>query len=316
MVWLIVLGSLVVAVTLLNMKTSRPDGTYISRLHPYRKLMLYIMPTRNESVVYFDEYARADRLLAYIEEANKRFHVDFTHMVVGACTYGLHQNPRMNRFAKGLRLYQRDKVEVTFSMKRKKLGRKAKLSAVKLEMPEGESFFGLVERMNGQVKVERSDAETYQDKELGLLSKIPRPVLWRGVKLLNWLDHYGLLPGGFIANDAMYTSMFVANLGSLGMRAGYHHLYEWGNCPLFLMVGRIEERPVVEDGQVVVRKVVPLRFTYDERIDDGLNAHYGIRSVVEALENPQEIFGCLAEDGSDDHPLGRLGATSDAAEAA
>jgi hypothetical protein len=97
--------------------------------------------------------------------------------------------------------------------------------------------------------------------------------------------------------------MFVANLGSLDMAAGFHHLYEWGTCSAFLMAGKIEERPVVRDGRIVVVKVLPIRWTYDERIDDGLNARYALRAAERALENPYEFFGCLRDDGGDARPL-------------
>jgi hypothetical protein len=119
------------------------------------------------------------------------------------------------------------------------------------------------------------------------------------------LDYYNVLPASFIVNDGLYTSMFIANLGSVGMDAGFHHLYEWGNCPLFLMAGKVEERPVVHDGAVVARKQLHVRWSYDERIEDGLTASFGIESVIRALEHPYEYFGCLAEDGSDARPLDR-----------
>ena len=60
----------------------------------------------------------------------------------------------------------------------------------------------------------------------------------------------------------------------------------------------------VEAGQVVVRPTLHIRWSYDERIDDGLNARFGIDSALRALEHPFEYFGCIAEDGSDRHPLG------------
>ena len=93
--------------------------------------------------------------------------------------------------------------------------------------------------------------------------------------------------------DGFYTSMFIANLGSLGMRPAFHHLYEYGNCPLFLMVGRIEERPMVRDGVVVAENIMHIRWSYDERIDDGLSSNYGMTSFREALEDPALVFGEL-----------------------
>lgn len=309
---LITLGVVVLALVLLNLKTSRPDGDYLGKIHPYRKLMMHIMPTRNESVVYYDTHARIDHVESYLEEVNKRFHADMTHLLVGCIAVAFKKTPTMNRFVVGRRLYQRKSLWLTFSMKRQKLNRKAKLSAVKRRIDEQETFYGMCKALNESIAVERSDKKTYLDKELSLLSRIPRPVLKLGVGFLRWLDYYGLLPGGFIKNDAMYTSAFAANLGSLGMNAGYHHLYEWGTASMFIMIGRAEERALVEDGEVVVRKVLPLRFSYDERVDDGLNAGYGIKGMVDAIEHPYEMLGCINPDGSDDYPLGSPPETKEA----
>ena len=301
--WLIAGGVILLLWTLATLKTSRPDGVLLARVHPYRRALGFIMPTRNESVVYFDEYVVVDELLAYMERARERFDVDITHCVVAAAFRGYPKAPKMNQFVSGRRLYQRKETAVTFSMKRKAKDKRAKLSAVKLSPIEGETFRGFCERVNGKINVERSGKKTYQDKEFDLLTLLPRPVFRFGVGFLRMLDYYNLLPASFIHADAMYTSIFIANLGSVGMRAGYHHLYEWGTCPLFVMLGRIEERPMVEDGQVVARKVLHIRFTYDERIDDGFTAGHGIRSFIESLLHPFENFGCLAEDGSDAWPL-------------
>ncbi|MBN1945138.1 MAG: 2-oxo acid dehydrogenase subunit E2 [Bradymonadales bacterium] len=301
---LVVIGVILALWILINLRTSRPDGVHIKKVHPYRKLIPYVMRGRNEAVVYFDASPDAEKLLEYLERARKLFDVDLTHCVVAACAIGLFENPAMNRYIMGRRYYQRKGSFISFSMKRKRMDKKAKLSIVKMEMQPEETFREFCQRVNDKIDVERSGRRTYSDKEYDLFGLIPRPVLNGAVRLLRWLDYHGLLPGSFISSDGMYTSIFVANLGSLQMAAGYHHLYEWGNCSLFLMVGQVEERPVVVDGQVTVKKVLPLRFSYDERIEDGLTARFGIESAVRVIENPFEWLGCLAEDGSDARPLG------------
>ena len=295
----------VLLVWALNLKTSRPDGTHVANLHKYRQMMFYIMPTRNESVVYFDEFIDAENLLAYKKEAEEKFgtDVDITHITVAACALGFTENPRMNQFVMGYRLYKRKGTWLSFSMKRKKLDSKAKLSVVKQEITPGLTFRELCEQVNAKINVERSGKKTYADKEYDLFTMIPRPVLYRLMKLTRQLNYWNLLPGSFIEPDPMHTSMFIANLGSLKMRAGYHHLYEWGTCPLFLMVGKIEEKPVVVDGEIVVKKMMQVRFSYDERIDDGLTASRGIQTMKEALEDPRAVLGCLQDDGSDAWPI-------------
>lgn len=53
-----------------------------------------------------------------------------------------------------------------------------------------------------------------------------------------------------------------------------------------LGLGRIEERPVVRGGKVVVRKVMPLSLTFDHRVVDGGDAARFVNAVKEYLEDP------------------------------
>lgn len=306
----IVIGAVVLVWILLNNKTSRPDGTLIKYVHPYRRMLGYVMKTRNESVVYFDTSVNAEPLLRYLEATKGKFECDITHLLVGACVNSAHRNPKMNQFLVGKRLYQRKGVWISFSMKRQRLNKEAKLSAVKLPGIESETFRGLCDRINGKVKYERTDARTSQDKEFDLLLAMPRPLLALGVRLFQWMDYHNILPGAFIESDAFYTTVFIANLGSVGMAPGYHHLFEWGTSPLFMMVGKLEDRAVVRDGQIVIEKTLPIRYSYDERIDDGLTARFGIDGVNEVLSDPFKYLGCLKEDGSDCPPLMAPPATS------
>ncbi|OIP30517.1 MAG: hypothetical protein AUK47_24890 [Deltaproteobacteria bacterium CG2_30_63_29] len=296
---LIVVGALFLLWVLVNLKTSRSDGTLVKNVPQYRIMLGHILPTRNESVVYFDDYIRAEKLLEYLKQAKEKFNVDVTHALVGAVSRTMAENPKMNQFVMGRRLYKRKGCHLSFSMKRVAMNKEAKLAAVKLEMKDGEDFESLCGRIDGDIKTERSGEKTYSDKEFDLFLKIPRAVLVKAVRLFFWLDYHNLLPGSFIKNDAMYTSMFIANLGSVQMGPGYHHLYEWGNCPLFMMAGRIEDKAMVEDGELVSRKILHVRYSFDERVEDGLTASYGIATVRRILEDPFNSLGCLAEDGSD-----------------
>jgi len=274
----------------MSFKTSRPDGTYI-KTHPYRRMMFFLFPTRDESVVYFDDYVRADRLLAWIAEARETLHCDITHLSVAGFSLAINANPKLDRFTVGRRLYQRKGTQISFSMKRKKLGRDAKIAVVKMAVQDDDTVASYLGRINAKIGVERSEKKTYTDKELNLFLRLPRPILNVAIRFFYWLDYHNCLPGAFIDNDVMYTSGFIANLGSLKMKAGYHHLYEWGTCPLFLMLGEIGDRAMCEDGQVVARKVLHVRYSFDERVDDGLNAGKGIEAFRTVLEDPHRYLG-------------------------
>jgi len=76
----------------------------------------------------------------------------------------------------------------------------------------------------------------------------------------------------------------VTNYGALGGIWGTPII----NPPeaAILGVGRIEEVPVVRNGQLVARPVVPLSLTFDHRIIDGGTAHRFLNGLVDHIEDP------------------------------
>jgi pyruvate/2-oxoglutarate dehydrogenase complex dihydrolipoamide acyltransferase (E2) component len=90
----------------------------------------------------------------------------------------------------------------------------------------------------------------------------------------------------------MFASLFVANLGSVGLNNTYHHLNEYGTASIFAAVGRLRttlfvgpnDRPVMRDG-------LQVRYTIDERIADGLYAARALAHVREVVEDPAAQLG-------------------------
>ena len=64
------------------------------------------------------------------------------------------------------------------------------------------------------------------------------------------------------------------------------------NPPQSAILGmhRIEERPVAEDGQVVIRPMMYLALTYDHRIIDGKESVLFLRTIKECLEDPARLL--------------------------
>ena len=287
-----------VVIVLAHYKTSRADGTFVRRVHPYRRLMWFIMPTRNECVVYYEDKVRAEKLLDYLERAKPIMGCDVTHAYVAALNVAIAESPTMDQFVIGRRLYRRKQRSITFSMKRKAMDKKAKLAVVRMPMSNEDTFAELNQRINSSITHQRSGKKTHADKEYQLFDFLPRTGLRFFVWLFRALDYVNLLPYAFTKEDALYTSAVVANLGSLGMNPGFHHLYEWGTASVFAMVGKIQDEAVVENGEVVAGKVLTIRYSYDERIDDGLGTKTAILRVNEILSDPEKHLGCLDDDTS------------------
>jgi len=57
-----------------------------------------------------------------------------------------------------------------------------------------------------------------------------------------------------------------------------------------LGIGKIQDRPVVRDEKVVVRKILPLSLSFDHRVVDGAEAARFLNTVISRLEDPDLIL--------------------------
>ncbi len=262
----------------------RPDGAFVGKLPTLRVLMPHLMPTRNESVVYFDQQLVLDRTLPWAKERG----VTLFTIVLASIVRAIGKRPRMNRFVVGRRTYQRRLVEVSFAVK-KELSDEGKMTTVKVAFEPEDTLGRVDERVREAVGVGRGDRKTSSEKEMSVVTRLPRSVLRMALSLQRLLDYFNLLPSTMIANDPLYASIFVANLGSVGLDAAYHHLYEYGTVPLFAVLGRTHQAAVVEDGELAVRTVAQMRYTFDERIADGYYAARTLELFKAYVEDPAQL---------------------------
>ena len=258
-----------------------------------REMMPYLMRRRNESVVYHEANYDISRTLEWLEAYNRQ-HADaqptLLDLFLWAAAYVGHARPGMNRFISGRRIYQRREVAISFAAK-KRYDLAAELVTVKLTFPEKAApFSDCVRRIAAAVERACHGPPRAVDRETELSMRLPRwllrTVLW-GYRIL---DHCNLLPGKLIANDPLYATMFVANLGSLGLDSATHHLYEHGTCSLFAALGLPKKMAVATaDGRLETLQVWPVRWTLDERIVDGFYSAGCLRLLKSILENPADF---------------------------
>lgn len=254
-----------------------------------RSFMPYMMRGRNESVVYHEQIYDLTRTRPWLRQFNRQRERPATlfHLCLWAFAQGLHQRPGLNRFVSGGHLYQRKGVYISFAAK-KELADDAPLVTVKMEFPPGEPFGAFVDRVTAAIGEGRSGPGRTVDKELALAMKLPGWMLSGLMALLRFLDRVNLMPGWMIENDPMFTSLFVANLGSVGLDKTYHHLYEWGTAGLFGCLGMPRKMPLPgRDGQPVVRDAMEVRWTLDERVNDALYCFNSLRIAKQIIENPE-----------------------------
>ncbi len=263
----------------------RPDGRLVRDLPAIRRFMPFISPRRPDSVFYFAQEIDAEPALAFLAELNAdrpgERPITFFHLVLRAIARQMHERPRINRFVAGGRIWQRDGIWLSFSAK-KAFDDDSPVITVKQRFEPERSVIEMADQIYEKLGAGRSGKQTSADNEIDLLLRLPVPVIRLAMALAHLVDRLGLLPRAMIESDPLYASAFIANLGSVGLEGGYHHLWEHGTIPIFVVIGRLTP-------DAGGRRRVSLKYTFDERIEDGLYVARGLERIKEHLEHPEKL---------------------------
>ena len=269
----------------------RCDGVCLRKLPGFRKMFPYLMRTRTESTIYHAQRLRIARTLAWLGQANadREKKISIFHVLLAAGVRTLALRPEANRFIVGRRIYQRRTIDLSFVVKRE-LSEEAGETTVKITFDPRSTIADVVERVSSAVKEIRQSSTSRDEGAAAIVAKLPRSLIRLAFWALRTLDYFGLLPASFIKGDALYASVFLANLGSIGLDAVFHHMYEWGNASFFVTIGRPKKEPVVDErGELRVEDVLDLKFSLDERITDGVYFQATINFLSDLIENPEKL---------------------------
>jgi len=269
----------------------RSDGVRLRKISSFRKMFPYMMRTRIESMIYHSQRLRVGGTLAWLERANagREDKITFFHVVLAACVRTLALRPEANRFVAGRRIYQRKAIELSFVVKRE-MTEQAGETTVKIAFDPRSTIADVAARVREVVAGTRKRDSSRDEGTADIMAKLPRCLCRLGFAAVRTLDFYGLLPASFIKGDALYTGVFLANLGSIGLDTVLHHMYEWGNAVFFIVVGRRKKEPVAgADGRLEIQDVVDMTISLDERITDGFYYSNTIRLLSHLIENPAEL---------------------------
>jgi pyruvate dehydrogenase E2 component (dihydrolipoamide acetyltransferase) len=123
-------------------------------------------------------------------------------------------------------------------------------------------------------------------------TRIARAVPWWGMRPL--VATASLLNGGlglaaFGQPAHPLGSLFVTNIGSLGLDEGYVAPVPFARVPLYVCVGAVADAPMAVDGRVVVRPQLVLTATGDHRLVDGAHAARLAQIVRASLADPSTL---------------------------
>ena len=269
----------------------RFDATLVRDIDALHWFMPYLYPNRADNEAFIREEFDLTNLEAFLEKKNegldKAHRYTIFHAVCAAIVKTFTLRPQMNRFIKGCRLYQRDELSLGFVVKKQFRDNAAEGLAF-IKFPPETTVDSLHERIMQEIFECRSDKMDNSTKGMEMFTHLPRWLMRIAIFILHRLDFYGKVPYDLIKADPNYASVFLTNLGSIKLNAGYHHLSNWGTTSVFVVIGEKARKPVFhEDGTFEMRTMLDVGITLDERIADGYYYAKTVRLLKKLIENPE-----------------------------
>ncbi len=280
----------------------RKDGWILKDLSSFSNLIPHLMTSRNSSAAYFKDKIDVTDLVHYVEDKNKELStnpVQTSESSIDKITYFnvfsaalirlFAVKPHLNRFISGRRFYQRKKIELAFVVK-KEFTEEGDETIIKQSFERDETLWSIISRLNKGIKKAKTEDTDDATDILNLFAKLPKTAVHLAINFLNFLDYIGRYPNDIYKEDPMHASVFVANLGSIGLRTvPYHHLYDRGTTSLFICLGEIHNDVIHDEktGKLVERYFAEISVTIDERISDGFYYIQAMEEFKEILKNPK-----------------------------
>ena len=270
----------------------RRDAERIRKIDAMHFIMPVILPGRTDNEAFISETVDLTNVNEYLAKRNAEspeYHYNLFQLIVTALMRTVHLRPKMNRFIANNTMYQRNDVTASFVIKKEFKDDGKEGMAFITARPEDtlESIHNeLYRQITENRDVEMKDSST--EEGMDFFFSMPRLLSHAALKMVRVLDRHDRLPYSLVRDNPYYATLFLSNLGSIRLRAGYHHLANFGSNSVFVVIGEIKKRPVFdENGEVTLHDTVTVGITVDERIADGYYYSKTIRLFKNLMDQPE-----------------------------
>lgn len=278
-----------------KLKGEKFDAYLVPGQDPMHVFMTSIMGDRSSNEAVCTIEVPTDAIDAYLKEKNSTNpESKYTYLQVVSAAFSkiVAQRPAMNYFVRDGKFYERKEISIACNAKKKKVdGAEEGLLIIRYKKDETDSP---IEQMHvkfcSQIKDFRNTEGSSDDtmKTVEKLLSLPKPIYKLVMSLIRSLDKHGNLPKDLASVNPYLVTVYISNLGSIGMDASYHHLINFGTNSLFMIIGEKRRKPVFhEDGTFELKDFLPISITVDERISDGVYYSNSIRFFKALLMKPQ-----------------------------
>ena len=250
------------------------------------------MRTRTDSQVYFNEVIGVGELDRYIHKKREGEipNLRMIHIIIAATIRLFAERPRLNRFIAGKKIFAHNNIRLSMSIKRSMTDDGEETEILPVFEPT-DTLYDVVRKFEDALSESIEEATKQNnntDKVAGALSHIPTWLKSFVVFAIRNLDKVGLMPKMIYHASPFHSSVFITDVGSLGIDSIYHHLYEFGTTSCFIAMGKKQFVPFVRpDGTLGQRKIINFRFVLDERICDGYYYAASIKKFRRYIKHPE-----------------------------
>lgn len=193
--------------------------------------------------------------------------------------------PEMNCFIRRGRVVGRERIDVTVPVA---IGGGEGVAAILLRDAHARTVTSIAEEIRTGAEHNRSGKESRTVRNKYLLNRIPWPLRRPVFRLLKWITvdmGWPIRSLGLSADS--FGSFVVSDIGSFGLNTGMTSLMPAAKVPAVIVLGKVEEKPVVRKGQIEIRTILPLTGTFDHRIVDGLQIGKLARGIKRNFRKPE-----------------------------
>ena len=207
--------------------------------------------------------------------------------------------PEMNCFIRRGRIVGRKRIDVTVPVA---VGGGEGVSAILVKDAHARTVTSIAEEIRASAEDNRAGKESKTAQNKYLLNRIPWPLRRPVFRFLKWITvDMGIKIKSLGLSADSFGSFVVSDIGSFGLNTGMTSLMPVAKVPAVIVLGKIEDKPVVRKGQIEIRTMLPLTGTFDHRIVDGLQIGKLARGIKRNFRKPEwldeipakELESCL-----------------------
>lgn len=254
---------------------------------PWRRTAAAIYKSPADGKIWGTYEADVSQTMKFISRKKKDGpNLTLTHMVVAAVARAYASDvPELNCFVKRGRIIPRNNVGVFVSVE---MPETREMTGFVIDHAEEKTIYDIHDFMRARVDRFRERIESGAVENKNMLTAIPWPFRRIVFLILKFITvTLGLKIPALRLDPGSFGSVLVSNIGSHGLQYGMAAILPVSNLPVVVLMGKVEKKPVVRNGRVVIRDILPFSSTLDHRVCDGAMGGRLALAIQRYLEKPE-----------------------------